>query len=143
MTILARETPKTENQLNECEKSINDELLAKLLTNPNYDQKYQNIFSLPKKEGGMNIIEPEDRFKEYERSVQLSSLLSLSLPEAELKQQQIIQETKIEKELAIKSKKTKNRSALNKNEIRSLDLGCEKGASSCLNDIPLKRYHFD
>ena len=32
---------------------------------------------------------------------------------------------------------------MNKNEIRSLDLANEKGASNWLNDMPLKRYHFD
>ena len=52
--------------------------------------KNKGIFSLPISEGGLNILKPEDRFEEYERSVQLSSPLSLSLPEAELKQQQII-----------------------------------------------------
>ena len=101
--------------------------------------KIQRYFFVAVREGGLNILKPEDRLKEYERSVQLSSPLSLSLPEAELKQQQII---KKEKELAIKSKKTIIKSQLNKNEIRSPDLASEKGASSWLKAMPLKRYHF-
>ena len=48
-----------------------------------------------------------------------------------------------EKELAIKSRKTTINSDLNKNQIRSVDLAIEKGASSCLNTMSLKRYHFD
>ena len=85
---------------------------------------------------------PDVCLKEYERYVQLSSPLSLSLPEVEIKQQQIIREIKKEKELAIKSKKNRIKSELNKNEIRSLDLASEKGASSWLNAMSLKRYHF-
>ena len=91
--------------------------------------------------GGLNIFKQDDRIKKYERSVQLSGSLSLSLPGAELKQQQIIHEIKKEKELAIKSKKTRNKNEMNKNEIRSLDLASVKVASSWLNAMPLKRYH--
>ena len=69
-------------------------------------------------EGGMNILKPEDRFKEYERSVQLSGPLSLYLPEAKLKQQQIIKEIIKEIELAIELIKTRIKSELNTNEIR-------------------------
>ena len=46
-------------------------------------------------------------------------------------------------QLAIKSKKTRIKSKLNENEIRSLDLSSEKGGSSWSNAMPLKRYHFD
>ena len=38
---------------------------------------------------GLNKLEPEDRSKETELSVQLSLPSSLSLPDAELKQQRI------------------------------------------------------
>ena len=61
----------------------------------------------------LSIPKPEDCPKEYERSIQLSSLLSLSWPEAELKQQQIIQEIKKEKGLAIKSKRDRKWERIN------------------------------
>ena len=51
--------------------------------------------------------QPKDHFKEYKRSVQLSRPLSVSQPEAELKQQKIIIEVGKEKELGIKSKDEK------------------------------------
>ena len=143
LTFLARLTPDIEDLLKECEESINDKLLPNLLKNPPYNQKYREIFSLPIMEDGLNILKPEDCFKEYGRSVQLSSPLSLSLHGAKLKRQQIIQEMKKEKELAIKSKKTRIKCEFYKNEIRSLYLASEKGASSSLNAMPLKRYHFD
>ena len=87
------------------------------------------MFSLSIREGSLNILKPDDLFKEYERSFQLSSPLPLSLTEAELKRQ-ILREIKKEKELAIKSKKMRNKSELNENEIHSLELASEKGASS-------------
>ena len=91
----------------------------------------------------MAIINSEDRFKEYERSIELSSPLSRSLPEAELRHQQIINKIKTEKELAVISKETRIESELNKNEIHSLDLDSEKGESIWLNAMSLKGYHFD
>ena len=99
LTFLASKTPNFEDLLRECEKSINYELLPNLLKNPAYNPKYRNIFSLPIREGGLNILKPNDRHNEYERSIQLSRLFSLSLPEAELKQQEIIHETKKRKSL--------------------------------------------
>ena len=65
------------------------------------------------------------------------------MPKAELRQQHIIQETKNEKDFAINLKRTKLLTKLNKNDIRSFELASEKGASSWLNAMPLKRYHFD
>ena len=76
------------NLLEECEKSISDELLP----NPACNYKYLNNFSLPIGAFGLNILKPEDRFEEYERSVHLSNPLSRSLHEADLKQQKIIHE---------------------------------------------------
>ena len=61
---------------------------------------------MPIKEGGLNILKPDDRLQEY----------VLSLSEAELKQQQNMHELKKEKERAFKSTNTRNKGELNKNE---------------------------
>ena len=126
LTFLARTKTKIGDLPKEDEIIINDELLRNLLKNPAHNQKYGNIFLLPIWEGGLNILKPDDRSKEYERSVQLSRPLSLSLPKAELKQQQIVQEMNKERNLAIKSKNLKNKSRLNKNVVRSLNRASEK-----------------
>ena len=60
-SFLARITTNIEDLLPENEKSINDEILPNLLKNPAYYGNYRNIFSLPKKEVGLNILKPEDR----------------------------------------------------------------------------------
>ena len=97
---------------------------------------------MPIREGDLNILKQEVLLKEYERLVQLSSPFSLSLPEAELKQQNI-HETKRRKSLLSNQKQTRIKDEMNKNEIRSLDLASETVTPSWLNSMPLKRYHFD
>ena len=66
LTFLARTTPNFEDLLRESEKSINDEPLPNLLRSPAYNEKLRNIFSLSIREGGLNILKPEDRFNENE-----------------------------------------------------------------------------
>ena len=113
LTFSARTKTNIADFLKECEISVNNELLPNLLMNPAYNQKYRTIISLAIRESGLNIPKPEERFIENERSVQLSSPFSLSLPESQLKQQKIIQKTTTErkkKKLAIKSKKTEIKS---------------------------------
>ena len=55
----------------------------------------------------------------------------------------MIQEIRKELDVAIKSRKTKVKSEVNKNEICSLDFASEKEESSWFSVIPLKRYNFD
>ena len=66
--------------------STNDEVLPNPLESSACKQKHPNVFSLPIRESGLNILKPESRLEEYNRSVQLSTPLSLSVLEAELKQ---------------------------------------------------------
>ena len=62
------------------------------------DKWQRNIFSCRQRkiilfavgEGGRNNLKHDDRFNELERSVQLSCPLSLSLPEAEQKQPNLV-----------------------------------------------------
>ena len=54
----ARTTLNIEQLLEEYDKSISDELLPNLIKNFAYNQTYQNIFLLPIKEDGLNILEP-------------------------------------------------------------------------------------
>ena len=100
LIFLARTTPNIKDPLKECEISINDELLPNLLKNPAYNQKYRNIYSLPIREVGLNIFKPQDRFKENE-TVKSTVLIF----EAELKQQQIIQEIKKESLLSTQKRR--------------------------------------
>ena len=60
LTFLARTSPNIEFKLGVREKSINDELLPNLLKNPNYNPKYRDIFLLPIRHGGLNILKHDD-----------------------------------------------------------------------------------
>ena len=51
------------------------------------------------------MLKPDDRVNNYERSVQLSSLLSLSLPKAELRAQKIIHDIKKRKSLLLNQRR--------------------------------------
>ena len=64
-----------------------------------YDQKYWNIFLLPIREGGLNMLKTEDPANNMNNQFNCQSTF-LSVPEAELKQQKIIKELK-EKELDV------------------------------------------
>ena len=77
LTFLSGTTPDTFDLLEEAEKVINDHLIPNLVCNTNYDETYRDIFSLPVREGELNIIRPEDRILEYERSKTISEPLSL------------------------------------------------------------------
>ena len=77
LTFLSRTTPDTFDLLEEAEKVINDHLIPNLVCNTNYYETYRDIFSLPVREGGLDIIRPEDRILEYERSKTISEPLSL------------------------------------------------------------------
>ena len=57
-----------------------------LLKNQIYNQNYWSFFSKSIREGGLN---PEDRFKLYESTAELSRPSSLSLRKGKLKQQKI------------------------------------------------------
>ena len=76
-------------------------------------------------EGGLNTIKSEDSFGKM--NGHRSSPLSLSLPKAQLtlKQQQSIKAKKGER-ACYQIIKTRNKSKMNKNEIRSPDLASEK-----------------
>ena len=89
--FLARTTPIIENLLIKIEISINNELSPNLKKNPAHNKKFKTIL-FPIMEGCLYIFKSKHRFRECERSVQLSSLLVQSLPKVELKREQIVQE---------------------------------------------------
>ena len=58
IAFLSRTKPDTFDLLEEAEKVINDRLIPNLVCNTNYDETYRDIFSLPVREGELNIIRP-------------------------------------------------------------------------------------
>ena len=61
----------------------------------------------------------------------------------ETQQSLIVKQIRKEKSTKIKEKISVLKEKLDENQRYALDLSIEKGASSWLNTLPLKRYHFD
>ena len=144
LTFLSRTTPDTFDLLEEAEKFINDHLIPNLVFNTNYDETYRDIFSLPVREGGLNIIRPEDRILEYERSKTISEPLSLG-DVSNIESEQLKRVEKIRKDRSVKmiEKKFSIKNCLSANKMYAIDLASEKGASCWLNAMPLKKYNFN
>ena len=143
LTFLSRTTPDTFDLLEEAEKVINDHLIPNLVCNTNYDETYRDIFSLPVREGGLNIIRPEDRTLEYERSKTISEPLSLG-DVSNIESEQL-KRVEIRKDKSVKmiEKKSSIKNCLNVNKMYAIALASEKGASCWLNAMPLKKYNFN
>ena len=130
--------------LEEAEKVINDNIIPNLVCNTNYDETYRDIFSLPVREDGLNIIRPEDRILEYERSKTISEPLSLG-DVSNLESEQLKRVEKIRKDKSVKliEKRSSIKNCLNANKMYANDLASEKEASCWLNAMPLKKYNFN
>ena len=62
-----------------------------MLNHPSYSDRYRKVFSLPLKEGGLNILLPEDRANEYERSIRVCEpLQNQNAIDAEFYQEKIL-----------------------------------------------------
>ena len=144
LTFIARTTPNADSLLREAEKIIDKNLIPSMLNHPSYSDRYRKVFSLPLKEGGLNILLPEDRANEYERSIRVCEpLQNQNAIDAEFYQEKILQKIRKEKQEQAIAKKLAIKDLINDKEAYSLDLAMEKGASCWLNALPLKRYHFD
>ena len=62
------------------ETTISQNLIPNIIGNETNAMKFRDIFSLPTREGGLNIVLPGDRDKDYERFVTLSNCLSNADP---------------------------------------------------------------
>ena len=114
------------------EKSFTNELLPNLLKKSCLKSKIQKYPLVVQTSFNLKMI-LRNIYEQFNCQVPYPYLCSKSK-----QNQQHIFEIKKENALGIKSKKTRIRSKLNKNESRLLDLANEKGASSWLNATPLK-----
>ena len=115
-----------------------------MLNHPSYNDRYRKVFSLPPKEVGLSILLPEDRAKEYERSIRICEpLQNHNAIDAEFHQKKILQKIRKEKQEEARAKKLAIKGLIDDKEASSLDVAMKKGASCWLNALPLKRYLFD
>ena len=65
LIFISGTTLNTNKLLDEIEKVISDQLLPSIVNHAKYDDMYRKTISLPLTEGGLNIISPDDRAREY------------------------------------------------------------------------------
>ena len=141
LTFLSR---TTFDLLEEAEKIINDHLIPNLVCITNYDETYRDIFSLPVREGELNIIRPEDRILEYKRSKTISEPLFLGdVSNIESEQLKRVEKIRKDKSQKMIEEKSSIKNCLNANKMYAIDLASKKGASCWLNAMPMKKYNFN
>ena len=109
------------------------------------DRPHRTAFALltPSKNGGLNILSPDDRAGDYSRSVALSECLNEMEPlDAKNSQYKILRELKKQKLQNNITKIEKLEEVLTEGELYAMKLSSEKGASSWLNALPLQKYGF-
>ena len=142
LSFLSRTTPDMGPFLQETEKTISEKLLPALTGKTTHTEEQRLLFSLPLKNGSLNILSPDDRAGDYTRSVALSECLNGMEPlAAENSQYKILREFNKQK-LQNNNTKIKKLEVLTEGELYAMKLSSEKGASGWLNALPLQKYGF-
>ena len=142
VTFLSRTTPNFIGNLEETERKIKENLIPAITGKNDITDEERSLFSLPVRDGGLNIVHPQDRVEELNWSRQMAACLDND-DDPETQQSLIVKQIRKEKSTKIKEKISVLIEKLDENQRYALDLSIEKGASSWLNTLPLKRYHFD
>ena len=128
LPFLNRTTPDMEEYLQEPEKQIKENLISSLTGNNTVTTTDRILFSLPIRNGGLNISPPEDHINILRWSEFLGDFLSNADPMTAENSQHRIKLVIIEKMRVFDGK------------IFALQLASKKGAPSWLNASPLKIY---
>ena len=91
LSLLARTTPKTTENMHAFEKILQENVIPNLIGKDNLSHQFRNIASLPLKTGGLNIKLPSDYEISLEWSIKTSSVLDTydpltAIPEQEKNQ---------------------------------------------------------
>ena len=142
VTFISRTTPNFIENLEETERKIKENLIPAITGRSDITDEERSLFSLPVRDGGLNIVHPEDRVEELNWLRQIAVCLDND-DDAEAQQSSIVQQVRKEKSAKIKDKISILKEKVYENQRYALDLSIEKGASSWFSTLPLKRYHFD
>lgn len=125
------------NSLVETEKAVRHNLLPKMLRLDSVDDDTRTLLKL----GGLDIGQPEDQVASYNWSQKVSPCLET--PEkAGDEQRKQTQLSKKEEQHHIENKRHALLNRIAEEKKYAVLLTSEKGASNCLNVVPLKKYNF-
>ena len=93
MTFLSRTTPNFIENLEETERKIKENLIPAITGRSNITDEERSLFSLPVRDGGLNIVHPEDRVEELNWSRQMAACLDND-EDAEAQQSSIVKQVR-------------------------------------------------
>ena len=102
----------------------------------NITDEERSLFSLPVRDGGLNIVHPEDRVEELNFSRQMAACLDND-DDPEAQQSLIVKQIRKEKSTKIKEKISVLKEKLDENQRYAIDLSIEKGAHAATQTISL------
>ena len=144
LTFLSRTTPNLTDVFENSETIIREKLIPNMTGQNPPSSPIRELLALPLRNGGLNIMTPDDRTNDLTWSKEVSQHLSdEDATNVEYKQHKSIKIIKKQKTEILKSKIDSIQMTLEANQQYSMALASEKGASSWLTALPLKRYGFD
>ena len=143
LTFLSRTTPDMKNTLQNTESLLTTKLIPDITGRGQLSIAERSLFSLLLSKGGLNILSPDDRRNDLQWSKDVTSHLDEEdLTTAEAKQHSTVNMIKKQKQEIQKTMLEEVKCNLNDEQRHAVTLVSEKGASSWLAALPLKRYDF-
>ena len=124
-------------------RNLNEKFIPAITGLEPPDGTHRSIYALTLRLGGLNIAKPTASTRDYFDSFDLSNPLNNNDPiQAELVQNRLQQDIKRARIKAERTKLDSLKEALNQQTKYSWELASQKGGSSWLNAMPLKKYNF-
>ena len=145
-TFIQRTIPEISHLFTPLEEAIRDKLIPALVGRKINDVE-REIFSLPVRYGGMNILNPiEKTDQEFRASVYITEDLSNIIKNQEISlvnynEEEVLKKTKqakSQKEADLKEKYDKLMERLGEKDKRMIELAQDKGAGAWLSALPMK-----
>ena len=141
MTFLSRTTPKTTDFLHHAEEIISNNLIPALTKRDRPDEITRRVLSIPVRNGGLAINQPDDYSRNYSDSQNLSAPLDDASSELIIQEQDRMKK-EIHKERLKTATQKQNQiiGATNPDLSYALKLASETSASSWLNALPIEKH---
>ena len=142
LSFLTRTTPEAFKKMDEIEKSVRHQLLPSITGKNHITDEDRNIFALPLRMGGLDLLSNTDFSRNYQWSQAICDPIENSDPEiAETEQTLINRSIKLRAQNSTFSKEAKNIKNCS-SEKKLTNLASQKGASNWLSLLHLKRKKF-
>ena len=143
LNFLTRKTPEAFKKMDENEKNVRQQLIPSITGKNHITDEDRNLFALPLRMGGLDLLSNRDFSKNYEWSRAICDLLENSDTEkAETEQTLINRNIKTETQNIRLSKKGKIIESCSSEKKLTINLASQKGGSNWLGVLPLKNTIF-